>query len=173
VAVGLARRAVLAASAAAVPLLLAGCRGIQALGTPPAPAPDIRLLRSAIGAEQLMIARYQAAIGQAKASGSPGMAAATALTVLLAEHDQHLAQLRAQVAEPPGYRPPPAPAGSAPVPAGLASVLSALADDEQAASDRLAGQLLAVPPAVAQLLASVSASEATHVPVLHALRRGR
>jgi hypothetical protein len=173
VAVGPTRRAMLAASAAAVPLLLSGCRGIQALGTPPPPAPDIRLLRSVIAAEQLMIARYRTAIRQAGAAGPPGKAAVTGLSALLAEHEQHLAQLRARLTEPAGYPQPPSPTVSASGPAGLAPVLAALAAGEQAASDRLASQLLAVPPSVAQLLASISASEATHVPVLHSLRRAR
>jgi hypothetical protein len=173
VAVGPTRRAMLAASAAAVPFLATACRGIQVLGTPPPPAPDIRLLRSVIAAERLMIARYRAAIRQADTGGPPGQAAVTGLTGLLSEHEQHLAQLSARLIEPAGYTPPPPPSPAAPDsgPAGLADVIGALATDEQAASDTLASQLLAVPPSLAQLLASISASEATHVPVLHALRK--
>jgi hypothetical protein len=173
VAVGPTRRAMLAASAAAVPFLATACRGIQVLGTPPPPAPDIRVLRSAIAAEQLMIARYRAAIRQAGKDGPPGQAAGAGLTGLLSEHEQHLAQLRARLIEPAGYTPPrpgsPAAANSGQ--AGLAGVIGALATDEQAVSDALAAQLLAVPPSLAQLLASISASEATHVPVLRALRQ--
>ncbi len=53
----------------------------------------------------------------------------------------------------------------------LAGALANLAAAEQAAAQRLATGLLAVPPSLAQLLASISASEATHVPVLDQLRR--
>jgi hypothetical protein len=49
----------------------------------------------------------------------------------------------------------------------------ALEEAEQAASDRLIGQLAALPPSLAQLFASIAASEATHVPYLQAARRGR
>jgi hypothetical protein len=171
--VGPPRRAVLAASAAAAGLLVTGCKGIQVLGTPPPPAPDIRTLQAAIAAEQLMVSRYHAAIR--RADGAGGQAAIAALTGLLAEHEQHLAQLTARLIEPSGRRPSPAPAaGSAEpiaLPAGLAAAIGALAADEQAASARLAGQLQAAPPALAQLFASISASEATHVPVLSALGR--
>jgi hypothetical protein len=182
VAVGPTRRAVLAASAATVsaatvPLLLSACRGVQALGVPPAPAPDIRLLRSAITAERLLVAKYRAATGPAGAGQSLPV-----LSGLLAEHEQHLAQLSSRLVEP-GQSPQASPAASGPgtvvegqgglLPSAAAfdATIAALAADEQAAATRLSTWLLAVPASLAQLMASISASEATHVPVLDALRR--
>jgi hypothetical protein len=47
-------------------------------------------------------------------------------------------------------------------------VRATLEHAEQAASDRLIGQLAGLPPALAQLFASIAASEATHVPLLQA-----
>jgi hypothetical protein len=44
--------------------------------------------------------------------------------------------------------------------------LQALEQTEQAASDRLIGWLNGLPPTLAQLFASIAASEATHVPYL-------
>jgi hypothetical protein len=165
----LSRRVVLAASAAAIPLLASACRGTQVLGTPPPPGPDVRLLRSAISAERLLITTYRAAIPHASADAT----ASAVLAALLAEHEQHLAQLDSRLVVPPGSADSAAPrtAPAASIPAGLPATLAALADAEQAASQRLATQLLDVPASLAQLLASISASEATHVPALAALRR--
>jgi len=85
------RRAVLAATAV-LPLLVAGCRGTQALQAPPQPAPDVSRLRGAIRAEEQTVARYQGAVrllrdGPAAGTGSqpatigvphdPGMAHGT------------------------------------------------------------------------------------------------
>jgi hypothetical protein len=49
-------------------------------------------------------------------------------------------------------------------------MLTELATAEAAASNRLIGQLARVPPELAQLMASIAASEAGHVVLL---RRGR
>ena len=68
---GPTRRAVLAGSVAAVPVLISGCRGVEVLGTPPPPAPDVRLLRATIVAEQQLISRYHAVLA------GPGRAVAT------------------------------------------------------------------------------------------------
>lgn len=169
-AAGLTRRAVLAASAAAVPLLLTGCRGLEVLGAPPPVAADVGVLRSAIETERLMVSRYQAAIAQA---GAEGQAVVTELAGILAEHKQHLAQLSARLVVPAGStsRLPPVKGATATLPAGVAAAIGALETAEQDASNALAGQLLRVPPSLAQLMASISASEATHVPVLHSLGR--
>jgi len=185
------RRTVLAATAA-LPLLAAGCKGVGALAAPPQPAPDVALLRDVIAAEELMIARYQAAIriapGTGASAGSAGTAAGSAgaaagdgtgmavvLRSLLSQHQAHLARLSARLIVPVGSRYPPAlshrrtPAPRLPsVPHQLAAHLAAA---ERAASGRLARQLLAAPPSLAQLLASISASEATHVPVLRTAGR--
>jgi hypothetical protein len=161
------RRALIAA-AAALPLLAAGCRGTQALGTPPRPAPDVARLRSAIQAEELMVARYRAAM-RLLGAASGGGAAGETLSTLLAEHSDHLRQLRARLV--PGSslaassRPVPRP--PAPVlPTAPRQVIEYLSHAELAASNRLLGQVTQVPPALAQLLASIAASEATHVPPL-------
>jgi hypothetical protein len=172
----MSRRGLLAASAA-LPLLLTACKGIQALGTPPPPAPDIVVLRSAISAEKLMLARYAAALAQLRvempAHGTPSdVALATALFTIRAEHAAHLAQLKSRLIEPPGSSPSPSPRQSptVPLPATIAGQLTTLEQAEQAASDRLIGQLDRLPPSLAQLFASIAASEATHVPFLQALQ---
>jgi hypothetical protein len=122
-----------------------------------------------------MVARYRAVLRRAQA-GSISYPVAATLTSLLREHEAHLSRLTARLVEPAGSAssgasatPTPGPA----LPATLSAALTALAADEQAAADRLAGQLLSVPPSLAQLLASISASEATHVPVLHSVRFAR
>ena len=167
------RRVVLAASAA-LPLLVAGCRGPQALGRPPQPSAAVRHLRAAIAAEQSMVASYQrvlALLSDGRAATGGGPAARATLTGLLAEHQDHLRALRSRLI--PGS-PQAAGSGSLPspsvteVPAAPRPAISYLGHSEQAASDRLMSQVLLVPPSLAQLFASISASEATHVPVLAA-----
>jgi hypothetical protein len=140
------RRGVLAAAASLPLLAVSGCKGVGALAPPPRPGPDVRVLRAAIAAEEAMIARYGTAITR-----FPGLA--KTLAGLRAEHRLHLAELRTRLVIPPGspYRsgftsPSPRPAGSA-----AAALLRGLP---------------AVPPSLAQLLASVAASESTHVAVL-------
>ncbi|HEY2550082.1 MAG TPA: hypothetical protein VGI64_05855 [Streptosporangiaceae bacterium] len=184
------RRAVIGAAAAGTALLLAGCRGVQVLGTPPAAPADVTALQGAIGAEQLMIDRYQAALRQA-ADGQAG----PLLSQLLGQHRAHLAQLTARLVTPPGTRQPrdqaaPQPSGtggSSPagsgtggpgtgvsgtgVPADPAQALQFLADAEGAAAARLLRELLTAPPSLAQLLASISAAEASHGPALRAAGR--
>jgi len=87
---------------------------------------------------------------------------------VLAEHREHLAQLRARLVLPPRLataspRPGPTPP---PTPAGRHRILAELAAAEAVASDRLVGKLPDVPPALAQLMASIAASEAAHVVLL-------
>ena len=153
----LGRRSVLAAAAMTFPLLAAGCKGVGALGTPPTPLPDTAVLGQAIAAEKLMIARYQAAI-----SSSPGQTAL--LAPLLAQHRAHLARLASRLLDPrpasAARSPSPAPAGPAPV------ALSALQAAEEDAANRLVRHLAEVTPSLAQLLASIAASEASHAVVL-------
>ncbi|HMG63931.1 MAG TPA: hypothetical protein VK599_13365 [Streptosporangiaceae bacterium] len=165
------RRGVLAATAASLPLLaLSGCKGIGALAAPPRPAPDVAVLRHAIAAEVLMIARYSTAI-----KGSASLA--KTLAPLRAEHHLHLTALRARLIVPPGSaaassQPPGHPAPSPrPVPAGAAAV-SFLQDAEQAAAEALLRDLHLASPSLAQLMASVAASESTHVTVLAAAAGG-
>ncbi len=181
-AAGPSRRAVLAAAAAALPLLLTACKGVQALGTPPPPAPDIVALRGAISAEELMVARYAVALRPFEITlplrvTPRDMTVINALKAVRAEHTAHLAQLRSRLVEPAGSTPTTSPSAS-PSPTaspagGLAADLTALTIAEQSASNRLIGQLAGLPPTLAQLFASIAASEATHVPYLQAAERGR
>jgi len=156
------RRVVLAAAVTLPLAAVSGCGGADVLATPPRPAADVDLLRSAIAAEQLMIARYGAVTGGATAAVS------SALEPLLAEHRAHLAQLRSRLIVPAGSPTPSprAPAAPAGVPSAPGAALAYLRDAEQAAAAALLGRLPHAPASLAQLLASISASEATHVPVL-------
>jgi hypothetical protein len=150
------RRSVLAAAAMVFPLLAAGCKGVRALGTPPRPQPDVAVLDDAITAEKLMITRYHAAI-----SGSPGQAAF--LTPLLAQHQEHAARLTSRLVDPRPASPAPAssPAATPPPP-----TLTALQAAEEDAADALVRHLAEVTPSLAQLLASIAASEASHAQLL-------
>lgn len=166
----------MASAAAASGALLTSCKGIQALGTPPPPRPDIVALRSAISAEKLMVARYATVVAQARGPGAASPAIVAALTAVAAEHTAHLAQLKARLVQPAGSTPSARPSPTVPgvpVTGTLGPELAALVDAEQAASDRLIGQLGVLPPSLAQLFASIAASEATHVPYLQATRRSR
>jgi len=174
---GPARRTLLIASAAALPVLLTACRGVEALGTPPPPPADVDTLRSAIEHEATLVASYAAltAAGGSAAPGSQAGAAggrtAAALAVVLADHRQHLAQLKSRLVEPAGHS--SAAAGAATGRSSTLETIAQLEQAEQAASDRLIAQLAGLPPTLAQLFASIAASEATHVPYLKAARRGR
>jgi hypothetical protein len=158
------RRVVLAATAA-LPLLVTGCKGIGPLAAPPQLPPDVRLLQAAISAEQLMIARYIQAIRVLR--GGPGDLD-SALARVLAQHRAHLAQLRSRLIIPARAAAtfPAGRGGRGRVPAAPRQALKYLQAAEREAAARLLRQLLAAPPALAQLLASVSASEATHGPFL-------
>jgi hypothetical protein len=158
----LRRRSVLAATVMTVPLVAAGCKGVGALGTPPEPGPDVAVLRGAIGTEQALIARYRTAL-----AGSPGLAGT--LGPLLAQHREHLARLTAMLIEPasPSDTPRPSPSSSGPAGTGsAAATLAALEVAETDAASALAARLALAPPALAQLMASIAASEASHALLL-------
>jgi hypothetical protein len=92
---------------------------------------------------------------------------------LLGEHELHLQALRSRLLLPhrlatASPRPTPTPTP----PAGAASVLADLRGAESAASARLMHELAHVPPALAQLMASIAASESSHVVVLGQVRLG-
>ena len=160
------RRSVLAAAAAATVPLAAGCKGVGALGTPPAPGPDVAVLKAAIRTEQALIARYRAAM-----AGSPGLAGT--LGPLLDQHREHLARLTSMLIEPssPGATPRASPSVSARAGSGSPSAtLAGLEADENAAASSQAGRLALAPPALAQLLASIAASEASHALLLRTHR---
>jgi hypothetical protein len=143
-------------------LVLAACRGVQVLGRPPAPPADIRALSAAIAAEEQMVARYAAALVQLSAGDT---AAVLGVRTVQAEHAEHLVRLRSRLIEPAPH--PLATPRPVTIPPGTTgSILQTLEQAEQAASDQLIGQLHVLPPALAQLFASIAASEATHVPYL-------
>jgi Ferritin-like domain len=172
------RRVVLAV-AATLPLAVAsGCDGVNVLAAPPRPAPDVALLRSAITAEELMVARYTNVLkavrnpgGTSAGRGGSQSALTAALEPVLAEHQAHLAQLRSRLIVPAGAAPSPserAPAQPA-VPTAPGAAVTFLQTAEQAAAAAMLERLPHAPASLAQLLASISASEATHVPVLDAV----
>jgi hypothetical protein len=154
----LRRRSVLAVAGAVLPILAAGCKGVGGLGTLPQPRPDVAVLRAAIGTEQALIARYRSALATAPALKDT-------LDPVLDQHQAHLTALRSRLIGP-AATPHPARTSPAPAPAGQASTLAALAAAEQAAAGTLVGRLATASPSLAQLLASISASEASHAELL-------
>ena len=169
----LPRRRTLLASAAALPLLLAtaGCRssdvftGPDPLAGRPRPAPDVVTLAAVIAAEENLIGLYRTAL----AGDSAATARGHDLLVLLAQHEQHLTRLLARLLQPPGtataVASPRLPAkASAAAPAGV--TIARLRAAEQASAAGLVRRLATVEPALAQLFASIAASDATHVTVL-------
>lgn len=164
-------RRVMLAAAAAGSLGLAGCQGLAVLGPLPKPAPDVVTLEHAIAAEELMVAIYRAASGRL-AETRPARGSATRLSAVVAsiqaEHQAHLTRLRARLVLPPRMKRTTFRAGRpSPLPADRHGIIRALVADEQAAAARLTSQLLDVPSALAQLMASIAASEAAHVVYLH------
>jgi hypothetical protein len=175
------RRSLLAA-AAALPILVTGCKGVQALGTPPPPGSEIVALRSAISAEKIMVSTYATMLGLLRSQlpsqpTSQDVRLEAAIRTVQADHAAHLQQLKSRLIEPAGsalaLSPMPTPSASIALTGGVSAELVALEQAEQAASDRLLGQLAGLPPSLAQLFASIAASEATHVPYLQAAGRGR
>ena len=162
----------LAASAAALPALLAtaGCRSSDAFAGPdplagrPALSPDVITLQEVIKAERAMIALYQAAM-----NGEPA-SQVRVLEDLLAQHRQHLAQLQARLVLPSASPTPSASASrsaAAPRP-----TIAQLRTAEGASATDLVQRLVSVPPALAQLFASIAASDATHVAALAGYGQG-
>jgi hypothetical protein len=175
----------LLASAAALPLLLttAGCRSSDAFtgpdplaGRPPL-GHDVLTLQAVIAAEENLIEEYRTAVnGEPGDPGHLGAASSRTLRPLLAQHEQHLVQLRAMLIVPQGTSAPPSPPGrTASAPARVSPVgisWAGLQAAERASAADLVRRLAAVPPALAQLLASIAASDATHVTVLANQGRG-
>jgi len=157
----LPRRQLLAASTTTLPLFLAlsACAGPNPLAGPPPLSADVRALLQAVAAEQNLISLYNRT-----------MAAYSALvpdlTPLLAEHQAHLAQLRARIIEPPGKSVPGKVTSRPAIRATPAAALAQLRTAEQAASTTQLRRLAAASPSLAQLYASIAASEATHVTML-------
>jgi hypothetical protein len=131
------------------------------LSAPPAVSPQTQLLLQAVTAEQNLIWIYNKAI--AAYSGL-----APALAPLRGEHEAHLAQLRGRVIEPPGPQVPGTVTAKPALGATKAAALAQLRAAEQAAVKTLMSRLNGASPSLAQLYASIAASEATHVSVLSA-----
>ncbi|HJZ28684.1 MAG TPA: hypothetical protein VJ370_20575, partial [Streptosporangiaceae bacterium] len=83
---------------------------------------------------------------------------------LLAQHRQHLAHLQARLVLP---SPSPTPSASASRSAApRRTTIAQLRAAERASATDLVRRLVSVPPALAQLFASIAASDATHVAAL-------
>jgi hypothetical protein len=162
----------LLASATTLPLLLAaaGCRSSDAFAGPdplagrPSPAPDVITLQAVISAEESLIYLYRTAI-----YGDSGAARSHDLKPLLAQHEQHLVQLRARLIQPSGTPSAPArpsPSASATSTAPGHVTVARLRAAERASAAGLLRRLATAEPALAQLFASIAASDATHVAAL-------
>ena len=174
----------LAASAAAVPVLLAtaGCRSSDAFAGPdplagrPTLAPDVVALQAVIAAEQTMITLYQSAVASHLAMSTtgptsgpttgPSTGRAGVLEELLAQHRQHLGQLQARLVLPAGSPSPQASSSTSPGAAPRRVTIARLRAAENASATDLVRRLVSMPPALAQLFASIAASDATHVVAL-------
>jgi hypothetical protein len=157
----LSRRQLLAASPTALPLFLAlsACKGPAALSGPPPLTDQTTMLLHAVTTEQNLIWIYnKAAVTYSRL--------VPVLDPLLAEHRAHLAQLRGRVIEPPGRRLPSAVTARPAIGATKAAALAQLAAAERAAIATLMSRLGGASPSLAQLYASIAASEATHVTAL-------
>jgi hypothetical protein len=175
----LPRRRILLASATALPLLLAtaGCRSSSLFAGPdplagrPPLGHNVLTLQAVIAAEEKLINLYRTAINGDSAT-APRDARSRTLRPLLAQHEQHLTQLRARLIEPPGTPtgsrtdPTAGPAASE-ASTGPARVSTArLRAAERASAASLLRRLATVQPSLAQLFASIAASDATHAMVL-------
>ena len=164
----LSRRRLLAASTTMLPLLAAASCGVpDPLAGPPGPSRDVRTLRASISAEQALVDVYRKVLGM-----HPGLSAS--LRPFLTHHEDHLAQLRNRLIVPPHAASPSAsPSASAPVPRPPASAGAAvllLGDAERGAAAAQVRRLAGATPSLAQLLASIAASEVTHAVALSALK---
>jgi hypothetical protein len=159
----LSRRQLLATSAGSLPALLSlnACKGpaVPAVLSGPPPVSDqTSMLLHAVSEEQNLIWLYGKAI-----AAYPELP----LSPLLAEHRQHLAQLSARVIEPPGRKIPGTVTAKPAIGATKTAAVAQLRAAEQRAVQVLLSRLGGASPSLAQLYASVAASEATHVTVLN------
>ena len=100
--------------------------------------------------------------GHGRRTGA-GRAQAAFLTPLLAQHQEHAARLTSRLVNPRPASPAPA---SSPTATPQAPTLTALQAAEEDAADALVRHLAEVTPSLAQLLASIAASEASHAQLL-------
>jgi len=145
-------------------LLLSACTERAA----PAPAPidpDVALREAAVARERSLLQAYDAVLLVLPALGER-------LLPVRAEHVAHLTALTgpAPTAMPSASAGPSAAAGSGPaavpVPQTAALALTGLAQAERATATGHAGDVAAASRSLAALLASLSASEASHTVVL-------
>jgi hypothetical protein len=157
----LSRRQLLAASPTTLPLFLAlsACKGPAVLSGPPPVDPQTQTLLHAVTAELNLIWIYNKTM-----AGYSGLR--PTLAPLLAEHQAHLARLRARVIEPPGRKVPDTVTSRPALDPTSAGALTRLRDAEQAAVGVLLGRLAGASPSLAQLYASIATSEATHATTL-------
>jgi hypothetical protein len=164
----LSRRRVLAASTVLAPLAaVASCGVPDPLAGPPGPSPDVRALRASISTEQSLVDAYRRALG-----AHPALAAS--LRTFLTQHEDHLNQLRSRLIVPPhvAASPSASPTPSAPAsppPASASATITALGAAERGAAAAQSRRLGTAEPSLAQLLASIAASEATHAAALSGL----
>jgi len=147
----------------------ASCGVPEALRKPPGLSASVQTLRASITAEQGLVDDYRAVIRRyPQLSGR--------LDSFLSQHQQHLAQLQGRLVVPPHVTmtpvPSPSPSSSGAGPAGPAGAATAtaavarLVKVEQNAAAAQLGRLAGAPASLAQLLASIAASEATHAVAL-------
>jgi hypothetical protein len=124
-------------------------------------------LQAVIAAEEDLVEMYRTAV----TVDPQATVRARMLGTLLAQHEQHLTQLKARLIEPPGQASPsptarPSATRARP-PSGPAGVdLAHLRAAERASAASLVRRLATTSPALAQLFASIAASDASHVTVL-------
>jgi hypothetical protein len=159
-------------------VLATGCTSAPAADSPsPQGEPDrvraidLAVVDSALAASQDLAKRYAATL-----TAFPELAGV--LAPLEAEHAAHIAALDTTPASAPGAAStestaptPPVPTGSAvpsvpSVPAIQRDAVAALTAAERASAAARVADLLASSPAVARLLASIAACQATHAAVL-------
>jgi len=162
------RRRILAVSSLMLPVAATASCGVpNLLAPPPGPSPSVRTLRASITAEQALVDAYHRVL-----AAYPALTAM--LRPFLTHHDEHLAELKSRLIIPPHVKAaplPPAPAPARP-PASPRAAVTMLGDAERAAAAAQLGRLATATPSLAQLLASIAASEATHAVALSALTPG-
>jgi hypothetical protein len=148
------RRALLAAVAGgALAVTGAGCGPEQGATGDARPAELTRVLAGAVG----LAAAYRAS-----SQAQPSLAAQ--LAPLLAEHETHIAALRAALGQPSADATPATPVGAvSPDPAGALAQLRAA---EQAGRADAAAACVSAPDRYAALLGSIAACRATHLEAL-------
>lgn len=142
-------------------LAVSACRPLRSAQRPTV-SPELKTLRRAAAHEESLISRYEAVRRR-----HPRLA--SRIDPIVDEHRAHLAALRAQVtpSPTPSESETPPPKDETPsAPADRSEAVKALAAQERAASDARIRDLDTAPPFLAQVLASIGASEATHAALL-------